>query len=363
MLKTLHDADRTGCPQPLANGVHDTTTERRGEESAPCRPSPSAVHASQLARLNALLEHTWTNNPFYRNKWQQTGVDAGSLDSIADVQRYPFTTRAELVADQAARPPLGTNSSCPLKDFRWFLHSSGTTRSPILWADTPRTWKWVAHCSAALHALTGITQQDVVLFLANFGTTSGPSVIREGVRRIGCTCLTCNSHDVTEACRWLSLMRPNVLIGKPEPLMMFALALRSRGLIPALAGIKRLILTGEGSSIDSPTRRELERHWDAPCFDRYGMTEAGSVAAECVAHDGTLHILDDEFVAEVIHPASNEPLDDGDAGELVLTNLGRIDRPIIRYRTGDRVRLLRESRCTCGRTGMSLSRGILGRMR
>jgi len=317
----------------------------------------------QLARLNALLDYTRRNNSFYRNKWEQAGVGAGRLDSIAGLQDYPFTTRAELVADQAARPPLGANLSCPLKDFRWFLHSSGTTDTPVLWADTPRTWDWVAHCSAELHALTGITQQDVVLFLANLGTTSGPSVIREGVRRIGCTCLTCNSHDVTEACRWLSLMRPNVLIGKPGPLLMFALALCSRGSIPAIAGIERLILTGEGSSIDSPRRRELERYWEAPCFDRYGMTEAGSVAAECVAHDGTLHILDEEFIAEVVYCSSNESLDDGDVGELVLTNLGRIDRPIVRYRTGDRVRLLRDYRCGCGRTGMALSRGILGRMR
>ena len=317
----------------------------------------------QLARLNALLDYTWKNNPFYRNRWQQASAEAGRLNSIAGLQHYPFTTRAELLADQAAQPPLGANLSRPLNDFRWFLHSSGTTRSPILWADTPRTWDWVAHCSAALHTLTGITQQDVVLFLANPGVTSGPAVILEGARRIGCTCLTCNSDDVTEACRWLSSMRPNVLIGKPEPLRMFARAVLSRGLIPSVAGIERLILTGDGSSIDSPARHELEDSWDAPCFDRYGMTEAGSVAAECVAHDGALHILDEEFIAEIIHPTSNEPLDDGDAGELVLTNLGRIDRPIIRYRTGDRVRLLCDYRCACGRTGTTLPRGILGRMR
>jgi phenylacetate-CoA ligase len=213
-----------------------------------------------------------------------------------------------------------------------------------------------------LHALTGITQRDVVLFLANLGTTSGPAVILEGARRLGCTCLACNSHDMAEACRWLSLLRPSVLIGKPEPLRMFARAVLSRGLLPAIAGVERLILTGEGSSLGSSARRELEKSWDAPCFDRYGMTEAGSVAAECRVNDGTLHILDEEFIADVVHTSSDEPIDDGNVGELVLTNLGRTDRPIIRYRTGDRIRLLHDHPCACGRTGAVLLGGILGRL-
>jgi phenylacetate-CoA ligase len=168
---------------------------------------------------------------------------------------------------------------------------------------------------------------------------------------------------VNEAYHWLTSMHPNVLVGKAEPLQMFAMAIRAHGLSPAVAGIERVIMTGEGSSIGSSVRKELERDWDAPCFDRYGMTEAGSVAAECIAHTGALHLLDDEFIAEVINPMTHDPLEDGQFGELVLTNLGRIDRPIVRYCTGDRARILRDHRCSCGRVSTVIPGGIQGRLR
>lgn len=317
----------------------------------------------RLKRLNALLAHTWERNPFYQNKWRQAGMNSQALESISDLQSYPFLTRAELIEDQVAHAPVGTNLSCPFADFERLLHSSGTTRSPILWADTARTWEWVTQCSAQLHGIAGVQKEDVVLLLTDLGSTSGPWAILAGARRIGCACLTCGSHDVSEAYRWLSSMQPNVLVGKPEALLMFAMAIRAHGLCPSVAGIERLILTGPGSSINSSSRTELEECWDAPCFDRYGMTEAGSVAAECIAHTGGLHLLDDEFIAEIINPSSREPVDDGTVGELVLTNLGRIDRPIIRYRTGDRAWILRKHRCSCGRTGTLIPGGIQGRLR
>jgi phenylacetate-CoA ligase len=356
MIETEEPQGRARCPQRAAATANVSSLSRYGEDTTPCQ-------GTQLERLNALLAHTWKHNLFYRAKWQRAGVSSQPLDCTEDLQQYPFTTRAELLEDQAAHPPLGTNASCAITKFKRFLHSSGTTRHPMLWADTPRTWEWVTRCSAALHALTGVRARDTVLFVTNLGGTSGPWVILEGARRLGCACLTCGSHDVNEAIQWLASMQPNVLVGKPEPLLMFAMALRSRGLAPSAAGIKRVILTGEGSSIGSSPREELEQCWGAPCFDRYGMTEAGSIAAECVAHTGALHLLDDEFIAEVIDPFSQKPLGDGESGELILTSLGRLDRPIVRYRTGDRTILLRNHRCSCGREGTVLPQGIPGRLR
>ena len=317
--------------------------------------------ATQLGRLNALLAHIAKHNAFYRAKWQRAGVNPQPLEARADLRQYPFTTRAELLEDQAVHPPLGANASCTIRKFTRFLRSSGTTRCPVLWADTPRTWEWVVQCSAALHALSGVRAQDVVLFVMNLGATSGPWVILEGARRLGCAGLTCG-NDPNEGLQWLVSMKPSVLVGQPEPLLMLAMALRSRGLTPSAAGLERVILTGEGSSIGSSPREELEQCWEAPCFARYGMTEAGSIAAECVAHTGALHLLDDEFIAEVIDPLSGRPLDDGESGELVLTNLGRIDRPVVRYRTGDRTMLLRDHQCACGYEGTALPRGIFGRL-
>jgi phenylacetate-CoA ligase len=88
------------------------------------------------------------------------------------------------------------------------------------------------------------------------------------------------------------------------------------------------------------------------------LTEAGSVAGECTAHPGGMHLLEQEFIAEVIRPDTGQPVPDGKPGELVLTNLGRLARPIVRYRTGDLVRLVRHHHCPCGRPDAIIVGGV-----
>jgi len=105
-------------------------------------------------------------------------------------------------------------------------------------------------------------------------------------------------------------------------------------------------------------RSELAALWGGEVHDRYGLTEAGPVAAECRAHPGGIHLQDDAFLAEVVDPGGEEPRPEGDEGELVLTGLGRTSSPIIRYRTGDAARLIRGRRCACGRSGTLLEGGV-----
>jgi phenylacetate-CoA ligase len=155
----------------------------------------------------------------------------------------------------------------------------------------------------------------------------------------------------------LKRFRPTALGRAPTRLLGLAVAAQNAGEQPASLGLKKLILTGEPSR--RTLRPKLEVIWAAECFDRYGLTEASSVASECSAHSGGMHILESEFIAEVIHPETGSPAADGELGELVLTNLGRLARPIIRYRTGDFVRLVRRHSCPCGRTEALLVGDVL----
>ena len=107
----------------------------------------------------------------------------------------------------------------------------------------------------------------------------------------------------------------------------------------------------------SATRRRIESAWGARCFDHAGATEVGAWGFECQAQAG-LHINEGEFIAEIIDPVTGE---EATEGELVITNLGRAAMPIIRYRTGDRVKL-RGRPCECGRTYLALDGGVMGRI-
>jgi phenylacetate-CoA ligase len=310
---------------------------------------------TRLSRLDHLLRSVWAHNSFYACKWRQAGLAPAPLASLADLASFPLTTRGELLADQAARPPLGTNLTGSPANLKRFHRSSGTTRAPLLWADSPESWPWVLHCSQRLWLLAGVRPADRILFLMPFGASSGPWISYEGACRLGCACLPVAPTEADDQLHWATNFRPTVLAGKPSVLHSLAMSARAAGIPTREMGVDKLILCGvHGMSL----RSSLEHGWAAECFDRYGITEAGSVAGECPAHSGGLHLLDDEFIAESVHPESRRPVPDGEPGELVLTTLGRLARPIIRYCTGDLVRLIRDRACPCGRHGSMLLGGV-----
>jgi phenylacetate-CoA ligase len=133
------------------------------------------------------------------------------------------------------------------------------------------------------------------------------------------------------------------------------------GIDIAGARVSKLIVAGEPGGSIPEVRGRIESTWGARVYDHTGMTEVGAVSFECHESPGTgVHINEGEFIAEVIDPQTLEAVAEGELGELVLTNLGRVGMPVIRYRTNDQVRLTRQ-RCGCGRWYARLEGGILGR--
>jgi phenylacetate-CoA ligase len=156
--------------------------------------------------------------------------------------------------------------------------------------------------------------------------------------------------------------RATVVLGTPTYALHLAQFAREQGV--CLDGVRCLIVAGEPGGSIPATRARIEQAWNARVFDHSGMTEVGPMAIECPANPGGLHILEDDYFAEVI---AMDPVDQatplakpGQVGELVLTNLGRLGSPLLRYRTGDLVRVDPKP-CPCGRKWMRLAGGILGR--
>ncbi|MGZ4961864.1 MAG: phenylacetate--CoA ligase family protein [Limisphaerales bacterium] len=305
--------------------------------------------AATASRLDALVQHTWAKNAFYRERWIAAGLHpAGpSRETLAG---FPLITRQQFIEDQLACPPLGRNYTCDQSEFRRFHQSSGTTGTRIYWADTAETWRWVIQCSRELFALAGVSSTDRIFAALPFGSSSGPWIIYEGALSLGAACMTPGNATIDDQAALVTRYKPNVLIGKADHLL--RLGEKTSGNLQ----VSKLILTGQNSLW--AIRKELTKVWGAECFDRYGMTEAGSIASECQAHTGCLHVLDTEFVVECFRPCDDVAVDNGESGELVLTTLGRAARPIIRYRTGDFTTVMRNYPCACGRTGDVLIGGV-----
>ncbi len=323
--------------------------------SAYAIPDPSP--AGQLGRLNSLLAETWKNNCFYRSHWQRAGFDRAQLNAWSELQELPCITRDDLVADQIVQGALGTNLNLAPGDFVRIHRSSGTTRAPLYWADDPASWRETVAASTALWRIAGLTTQDRVLVLMDFGPSSGPWILYEGVCAMNGCALTTGKVDLAAALDFIRRFRPTVLAGNANGFLHVAEG-GSRISVAEL-GVNRLICSGAPSVAEPGLREQLASLWAAECHDRYGLTEGGSVACECPAHPGGMHVLDDRLIVEVVEPGSDRLLEGEEAeGELVLTNLYRRGMPLIRYRTGDRTRLRRNFQCACGRRGNLLVGGI-----
>jgi len=314
--------------------------------------------AYQWQRFGRLLPALAAHNPFYRAKWRAAGVD--DARAIADweaFRRLPFTTKAEFSRDQEAHPPYGSDLTFPLEHYVRVHQTSGTTGRPLRWLDTTESWDWWQRCWLFVYRAAGVGPGDRIFFAFSFGPFIGFWAAFDAARRIGALAIPGGGLDSNLRIRLLGESRASVLVCTPSYALRLAEVARVAGVDSARLGIRVTIHAGEPGASIPATRRRIEAAWGARCIDHTGLTEVGATGFTC--HAGELHLNESEFIAEVIDPTTGERAAGGE-GELVLTNLGREGSPAVRYRTGDRVRLV-SGRCACGRTFGRLAGGILGR--
>jgi phenylacetate-CoA ligase len=315
--------------------------------------------AYQWRRLVPMLARVQESNPFYRRKWDAAGAAApGSSGGWEEFRRLPFTTKPELAKDQDAAPPFGTDLTYPVGRYVRLHQTSGTTGRPILWLDTVESWEWWQRCWTFVYRAAGIGAGDRIYFAFSFGPFIGFWAGFDAARQIGALAIPGGGLDTALRIRALTDTRATVLVCTPSYALRLAEVARAAGTDTAALGVRATIHAGEPGASIASTKRRIEAAWGARCIDHTGLTEVGATGFTCAA--GALHLNESEFIAEVLDPESGALLQSGE-GELVLTNLGRDGSPVIRYRTGDRVRLL-DARCACGRTFARLDGGVLGRV-
>ena len=320
----------------------------------------AALAALQRDRLDKLLTEILPRNHFYTDKFARAGLSAADMRSPVDLKILPFTTKAELLADQAAHPPFGRNQTYPLANYRRYHQTSGTTGRPLRWLDTAESWAWVVGCWSKIYAITGVAPEDRLFFPFSFGPFLGFWSAFEAADRLGCLCLPGGGMSSGARLRFLLDNEATVVLCTPTYALYLAETARQQGIDLCGSPVRALIVAGEPGGSIPATRARLEQSWGARVFDHSGMTEVGPIAVECSPAPGGLHVLEGDYLVEVIDSATGEEVAPGKPGELVVTNLGRGACPLIRYRTGDLVRVA-ERPCPCGLNFLRLEGGILGR--
>jgi len=329
--------------------VFDRTLETLG---------PERLLEHQWRRFHAMAGELLASNPFVARKWRAAGV--GSVKDLRgwdDFRRLPLTEKAELVDDQASNPPFGTNLTYALERYVRVHQTSGTSGSPLRWLDTQESWEWWARCWGFVLRGAGVGADDRVFFPFSFGLFIGFWAGFEGARALGALAIPGGGQDSPTRLAWMEALGATVLVCTPSYALHLAEVARERGIELSKLPVRITVHAGEPGAGIPAVRARIEDGWGARAFDHGGMTEMGAYGYECTQQAG-LHVNESEFIVEVIDPATAASARDG---ELVLTNLGRVGSPVVRYRTGDHVRLA-EAPCPCGRTFSRLEGGILGRL-
>ena len=316
------------------------------------------IEAHQLARLQVGLQRILPRNTFYAHKWLSS-QETLTLESLADLRSLPFTTKRELVDDQAMHPPFGENLTYPLSHYIRLHQTSGTTGRPLKILDTQESWDWWADCWVTVYEAAGVTRDDIVYLAFSFGPFIGFWSAYEGAKRLGALTVPGGGMDSLQRLRAMQEVGATVLVCTPSYALRLAEIAREHNIDLSQFQVRVTIHAGEPGASIPATRQRIEQAWHACTYDHAGMTEMGAFGFSCVEQNG-VHVNEGEFIAEIINPATGEPVQPGEVGELVLTNLGRWGYPALRYRTGDLVRNGGYA-CGCGRSFLSLPGGVLGR--
>ncbi|TAJ85331.1 phenylacetate--CoA ligase family protein [bacterium] len=322
--------------------------------------SRKAIEEHQVERLRQILQDVLETNEFYRSKL--LGNSLPKIDSLDGLKLLPFTTKSELVEDQLKHPPFGTDLTYPLEKYIHIHQTSGTTGKPMYWLDTEDSWNWWAECWKVIFQAAGVHAGDRVYFAFSFGPFIGFWAGWEGARKVGTLAISGGGQSSFQRIKAIMDYQATVVVCTPTYALHMASEARKAGIDLAQGSSVRITIhAGEpGASIPS-TKRKIEEEWGAKCYDHPGATEVGAYGFECEPQPGGVHVNEREFIAEVIDPKSGAAVREGERGELVITNLGRIGSPVIRYRTGDLVQPSYQP-CLCGRTFMLLQGGVLGRV-
>jgi phenylacetate-CoA ligase len=208
----------------------------------------------------------------------------------------------------------------------------------------------------------GVASADRMFFAFSFGPFLGFWLAFEAALRMGCLCQPGGGLSSLARLRSILDQGATVLCCTPTYAIRLAEVAVEEKIDLTGSQVELILVAGEPGGSIPATRARIEQLWPgARVFDHHGMTETGPVTFQCRARPGVLHVMENAYLAEMVDPRSGRAAPHGQAGELVLTTLGRTGSPLLRYRTGDLVKPAVESVCQCGRSELALEGGILGR--
>ena len=319
-----------------------------------------ALEALQIEKLCSMLEQIYGRNRFYTDKLDAAGIHPDSIQTLDDLRRLPLTEKSELVQAQSDALPFGSNTTFEESAYSRFHQTSGTTGTPLRVLDTPESWDWWGRCWGHVLAGAGLTENDRMFVPFSFGPFIGFWAAVEGAQKINALMIPGGGRDSLQRLHLMKELGATAMCCTPTYALRLAEVAQESSFDLSEIPLRTLIHAGEPGANVPATKARIESVWNAKCYDHAGASEIGAHSFECELQPNGTHVTESEFIVEVLNPETLEPVPAGEQGELIITNLGRIGYPVIRYRSGDLV-VLNQQKCTCGRSYARFEGGVLGR--
>ncbi len=311
------------------------------------------LHALQEDRLKSVVRYVYDHSAFYRQRFKEAGVEPGDIRTLADVSKLPFTRKVDLRDNY----PTGMFSAPKSQVVRYHV-SSGTTGKPTVVGYTKGDIEtWSESLARALTSI-GLDSDDVVQVGYGYGLFTGGLGLHYGAERIGAAVLPVGTGNTERQIELMQDLGTTAIACTPSYFLHIMEVAEKMGIsIKKDTQLKAGIFGAEPWSLE--TRKRIEEATGINAYDIYGTSEiSGPLFTECHVKKG-IHVWADMFLIEVLDPKTDEPVADGETGELVFTTLHKFALPLIRYRIGD-LTIMNSEPCECGRTHPRIMR-ILGR--
>jgi phenylacetate-CoA ligase len=299
------------------------------------KASIDELRSLQLKRLQQTLQHAYANSPVYRAKFDAAGMHPSDCKTLADIAKFPFTTKSDLRDSY----PFGM-FAVPRENCARIHASSGTTGKPTVVGYTLKdidTWSTVVARSIRAG---GAKPGDMVHVSYGYGLFTGGMGAHYGAEKLGLTVVPFGGGQTERQVQLIQDFKSSIIMVTPSYMLAIADEFERQGIDPKTSSLRIGIFGAEPWTNDM--RAAIEKRMSIDAVDIYGLSEVmgPGVASECIETKDGPTIWEDHFYPEIIHPETGEPVADGEMGELVFTSLTKEALPIIRYRTRDLTRLL-----------------------
>jgi len=304
------------------------------------RDDMAAIQSERLVRTVARVYH---NIPSYRKKMQEKGLVPGDIKTVKDIWKLPFTIKSDLRDNY----PFGM-FTVPMSEIVRLHASSGTTGKPTVVGYTRNDLQMWAEVVTRSLAMAGVHKKDIVQIAYGYGLFTGGLGMHYGTENLGATVIPISGGNTQKQIQLMQDFGTSVIACTPSYALFLAEVMKEMGVEHESLKLRVGIFGAEPWSENM--RKEIETKLKIKAIDIYGLSEivGPGVSCECEFQAG-MHINEDHFVPEIIHPDTLEPMPHGEIGELVFTTVTKEGIPIIRYRTRDLTRLIYD-KCECGRT-------------